>query len=67
MALNDALAVLDQIEASRARNNANWMSLARIALTAAPEEAAPVLAAILDRDEEIQSLGRKLLAELGKG
>ncbi len=45
---------LDRIEAARARNNVNWMTILRLALEKSPEAAVPVVAEIqkLDRGDK---------------
>jgi dihydrofolate reductase len=51
---------IDQIEAARARNNLNWMSILRLALEKSPETAKPIVAEIKRIDREISDLADKL-------
>lgn len=51
---------IDQIEAARARNNLNWMSILRLALEQAPDTAKPIVAEIKRTDREIAALTDKL-------
>lgn len=51
---------IDQIEAARARNNLNWMSILRLALEKSPEIAKPIVADIKKIDSEISALTGKL-------
>ena len=51
---------IDQIEAARARNNLNWMSILRLALEKSPEVAKPIVADIKNIDREISALTDKL-------
>lgn len=60
IAKRDPLAIIDEIERVRARNNANWMDLVRLAFRVAPEEAADIVSRILAQDEEISALGEEL-------
>lgn len=52
---------IDDIEAARARNNLNWMSLLRLALEQSPETARPIVAEIRRTDREIATLTDKLV------
>ncbi len=54
---------IDQIEAARARNNLNWMSILRLALEKSPETAKPIVAEIKRIDREISTLTYKLTNE----
>jgi len=54
---------IDQIEAARARNNLNWMSILRLALEKSPETAKPIVAEIKRIDREISALTDKLTEE----
>jgi len=54
---------IDQIEAARARNNLNWMSILRLALEKSPETAKPIVAEIKRIDREISTLTDKLIEE----
>ena len=63
---NDDTAVshpIDQIEAARARNNLNWMSILRLALEKSPETAKPIVAEIKRIDREISTLTDELTKE----
>lgn len=51
---------IDQIEAARAKNNLNWMSILRLALEKSPETAKPIIAEIKRIDGEISSLTNQL-------
>lgn len=44
--MTDHLAIIDQIEAIRAKNNKNWMDVLRLAFKHAPKEAAEIMAGI---------------------
>ena len=59
---NAELDPIDQIEAARARNNLNWMSILRLALEKSPETAKPIVAEIKRIDREISALTGKLTA-----
>lgn len=52
--------IIDQIEATRTKNNKNWMDLLRLAFKHAPDEAAEIVAEIYREDSEISKLARKL-------
>jgi len=54
---------IDQIEAARAGNNLNWMSILRLALEKSPEAAKPIVAEITRIDREISALADKLTEE----
>ena len=56
----EALKVIDQIEAIRAKNNKNWMDLLRLAFKHAPEEAAEIMAGIYKEDAEVGRLVKQL-------
>jgi UDP-4-amino-4,6-dideoxy-N-acetyl-beta-L-altrosamine N-acetyltransferase len=51
---------IDEIEAARARNNLNWMSILRLALEKSPETAKPIVVDIKKIDREISDLTEKL-------
>jgi UDP-4-amino-4,6-dideoxy-N-acetyl-beta-L-altrosamine N-acetyltransferase len=51
---------IDEIEAARARNNLNWMSILRLALEKSPEVAKPIVVDIKKIDSEISVLTDKL-------
>lgn len=53
---------LDQIEAARARNNLNWMSILRIALEKSPKNAKEIVTEIKKIDQEISTLTYKLIS-----
>ena len=55
---------IDQIEAARARDNINWMSILRLALEKSPETAKPIVAEIKRIDREIFALTDKLTGEI---
>lgn len=59
----DALEVIDEIEAVRARNNKNWMDLLRLAYRLAPEEAGVIVRDILVQDAAVSALGQELVAK----
>ena len=52
---------IDQIEAARARNNLNWMSILRIALERSPETSKQIVSEIKKIDQEISALTQKLV------
>lgn len=54
------LALVDEIQSVRTKNNVNWMDLLRIALKAAPAETKSVLRKINSDDNRISELFRKL-------
>lgn len=58
---NTHLAVIDQIEAIRGKNNKNWMDLLRLAFKHAPDEAAEIMAGIYEQDAEISALVKQLM------
>jgi UDP-4-amino-4,6-dideoxy-N-acetyl-beta-L-altrosamine N-acetyltransferase len=51
---------IDEIEAARARNNLNWMSILRLALEKSPDTAKPIITDIKKIDREISALTDKL-------
>lgn len=51
---------IDDIQAARARNNLNWMSILRLALEKSPQTATPIIADIKKLDREISNLTDKL-------
>ncbi len=55
------LAVIDEIEKVRTRNNVNWMDVLRLAFTHAPEEAKELMKNINMADDEISELLKKLI------
>jgi folate-dependent phosphoribosylglycinamide formyltransferase PurN len=60
--ISKKLAIIDQVEAIRSKNNVNWMDILRLAFTHAPDEAAKIMARINDDDGRIS----ELLSELAK-
>jgi len=52
---------IDQIEAARARNNLNWMSILRMAIEKCPDAAIPIVSDIKEIDREISDLTQELL------
>ena len=54
------LAIIDEIEAVRGRNNKNWMDLLRLSFKHAPKEAAAIVAEIYREDSNISELAAKL-------
>ena len=52
---------IDEIEAARAKNNLNWMSILRLALEKSPQTAKPIVAEIRRIDREISLLTEKLI------
>jgi UDP-4-amino-4,6-dideoxy-N-acetyl-beta-L-altrosamine N-acetyltransferase len=54
---------IDNIEAARARNNLNWMSILRLALEKSPETAKAIVNEIKKTDQEILGLTNKLINE----
>lgn len=57
----EELSPIDQIEAARARNNLNWMSILRIALERSPDQSRQIVAEIKKIDQEISALTQKLI------
>jgi UDP-4-amino-4,6-dideoxy-N-acetyl-beta-L-altrosamine N-acetyltransferase len=51
---------IDQIEAARAKNNLNWMSILRLALEKSPDTAKPIVSEIRRLDREISALTEQL-------
>ena len=56
------LAIIDDIERVRTKNNKNWMDLLRLAFKHAPQEAAEIVAEIYKEDSEISKLAALLTA-----
>jgi hypothetical protein len=54
------LALIDDIEQIRTRNNVNWMNLLRVALRADPQSTLALVREINTRDTEISELFAKL-------
>lgn len=57
---HDYLAIIDEIEQIRGKNNKNWMDLLRLAFDRAPQEAAAIVAQIYTEDERISRLAKNL-------
>ena len=53
---------LDEIEAARARNNLNWMSILRLVLELSPEHGKALVTDIRNIDKEISELTDKLIS-----
>lgn len=58
--LEAKLALIDEIEQIRTRNNVNWMNLLRVALKADPQATLALVREINTRDTEISDLFAKL-------
>jgi hypothetical protein len=58
--MTDYMAIIDEIERIRGKNNRNWMDLLRLAFQHAPKEAALIVADIYQEDQRISELARKL-------
>ncbi len=58
--LAQKLALIDEIEQIRTRNNVNWMNLLRVALKADPQATLALVREINTRDTEISDLFAKL-------
>ena len=54
------ISVIDKIEAARAKNNLNWMSILRLALEKSPETAKPIVEEIKKIDRQISGLTDEL-------
>ena len=54
------LAIIDDIERIRSKNNKNWMDLLRLAFELDPPAAAGIVAKIYEHDGEISALAKKL-------
>lgn len=54
------LALIDEIEQIRTRNNVNWMNLLRVALKANPQATMALVREINTRDNEISELFARL-------
>ncbi len=57
---DDYLAIIDEIEKIRGKNNKNWMDLLRLAFKHAPKEAGDIVAEIYRSDSDISALTKKL-------
>ena len=55
---------IDLIEAARAKNNLNWMSILRLALEKSPVAATHIVSEIRKLDKEISALTDQLLDEM---
>ena len=58
---------INQIEAARARNNLNWMSILRMALEKCPDAATKIVSDIRTIDREISDLTQELLPLKSEG
>ncbi len=54
------LALIDEIEKIRGKNNKNWMDLLRLAFRHAPKDAAAIMAEIYKMDGDISDLAKRL-------
>lgn len=54
------MALIDEIERIRGKNNKNWMDLLRLAFRHAPKDAALIMAEIYRSDSDISDLAKKL-------
>ena len=59
--LQASLSPIDRIEAARARNNLNWMSILRIALERSPDTSKQIVSEIKKIDQEISALTQELI------
>lgn len=57
---NYHMAIIDEIERVRTKNNKNWMDLLRLAFRHAPEDAAAIVAEIYKEDSAISQLSKQL-------
>jgi hypothetical protein len=57
--MSDA-ALIDQIEAIRARNNTHWMDLVRLAVELAPDRAKALLRQIAACDADVRRLTQEI-------
>lgn len=55
------MTIIDEIERVRARNNANWMDLLRLAYRHAPDEATTIIRQIYTEDAAIGALVKDLV------
>lgn len=56
--------VFDEIEKIRSKNNKNWMNLLRLLYDVKPKETIEIINQILNKDEKLISLAKKL-SEVG--
>ena len=56
--------VFDEIEKIRSKNNKNWMNLLRLSYDVKPKETIEIINQILNKDEKLISLAKKL-SEVG--
>ena len=54
------LAIIDDIEEVRAKNNVNWMDILRLAFKHSPEDARKLMSKIDHKDNQISDLVKKL-------
>lgn len=54
------LLLIDKIQNMRAKNNANWMDVLRLAIKHAPEHAINLIKKINQKDQQISSLFNKV-------
>ena len=57
---NKYFKLISQIENIRKKNNGNWMDLLRLAFELSPKRASKILTQILNHDDKISNLARKL-------
>ena len=55
------LKIIKEIEKVRSKNNKNWMSLYRLAFSKAPKESINIIKKILEKDQKVTLLAKKLL------
>ena len=58
--IKEYLAVIDEIEKVRTRNNVNWMDILRLAIKNDPDEAIKLLCRVNKEDKNISKLFSKL-------
>lgn len=54
------MAIIDEIEKVRTKNNVNWMDVLRLAFKHAPDEAREIIRKINNEDKSISKLFEKL-------
>ena len=52
--------IFDEIEKIRSKNNKNWMNLLRLSYDLKPKETIEIINQILNKDEKLISLAKKL-------
>lgn len=52
--------IFDEIEKIRSKNNKNWMNLLRLSYDLKPKETIKIINQILNKDEKLISLAKKL-------